>query len=104
MEKFPKIVATFLFTGDIQALTDLLLGIFVTYIMAEVDRIKSGATITTSVDLYQRPTGTWVYYPKMMIEESFTGDENFAQYGNRVTNILERELADFGCTNIVVIR
>lgn len=104
MEKFPKIVAVFTYTGDPQALSDLLLGTFVTFMMQEVNRIKSGATVTTSIDLYQRPNGRWVYYPKMMIEEAFIGNENFSQYGNRVTNLLERELADFGCTDIVVIR
>ena len=105
MEKFPKIVATFAYTGPINRLRTRLGGAILNSIRPTILALRSAAELTEKIKIVQAADGVhWEYYPKVVTTRPFTSEERAQVESARQTVVatLQSALAGEGATEIVI--
>lgn len=102
MDRFPKTVASFIYTGPRNRLLNQLNGSLLDAVRAEVLALRPAAELAEKIKIVEFGDGRWEYYPKVITTRPFT-DAELAQVEaarEQVIAILQTELAAEGATNI----
>ena len=101
-DKFPKVVATFTYTGPVNRLRNRLNGAILDALRPEFLALRDLVELEEKIKIIELPNNLWQYYPKVVTTRPFTPSE-VAQVNAAVQTVvatLQTELADEGATAI----
>lgn len=104
MDRVPKVVATFTYTGAANPLRNKLNGEILDAIKPEILALRDAVELTEKIKIFEISNNRWQYYPKIMTTRAFTQSEveqvNAAV--QTVVTTLQTELAAAGATDISI--
>jgi len=104
MDRLPKTVATFNYTGPIQPLRNRLNGQILDAIRAEWLALRSAVETVEKIKIVEFGDGRFEYYPKIVTTRPFTESELALVESARLNAIaaIQSSLQNEGATNIVI--
>ena len=104
MDRLPKTVATFNYTGPIQRLRNRLNGQILDAIRAEWFALRSAVETEEKIKIVEFGDGRFEYYPKIITTRPFTESELVQVESARLKAIaaIQSALENEGATNIVI--